>query len=57
MYSIALKKSDHRVYTKEWRVLVPYGSNYNKKKILNAAIQVYSKDPQLLAAALVTILK
>ncbi len=57
MLSIALTKSDHREYTKAWRELLPYGNSYTKKQILGAAIQVYSKDPQLLGAALVTIIK
>lgn len=57
MYSIALNKTDHRLYTNEWRKALSYGSQYTKKQILNAAIQVYSNDPQLLGAALVTILK
>lgn len=55
MLSIALSNTDHKAYTKAWREALPYGSNYSKKQVLEAAIKIYAKDPRLLGAAIVTI--
>ena len=54
MLSIALEKSNHRVYTNDWRRL-PYGETYSAQKILGASIEIYRNNPQLLGAAIYTI--
>ena len=57
MLSIALSKADHKQYTKKWRGLLPYGSSYKDKRILETAIKIYSDNPKLLGAAIYTIAK
>ena len=55
MLSTALTSSKHQAFTSKWRELAPYGGNYDKKKVLSAAIGVYRNDPQLLGVAIFTI--
>jgi hypothetical protein len=55
MLSIALSTADHRVYTNEWRRLLEYGVKHSDKKVLQADIDIYSDNHELLAAAIYTI--
>ena len=55
MFSIALSKADHQAYTKAWRDALPYGNNYSRKQVLQAAIKIYANNSSLLGAAIVTI--
>ena len=55
MFSVALSKTNHQDYTSAWRKALPYGKNYSKKQVLQAAIDIYSNDPRMLGAAIVTI--
>ena len=56
MLSIALSEPAHKVYTKAWRAILPYGNTYSKTQILGAAIKVYAKTPSLLITAVKTLL-
>ena len=55
--SIGLTKSKHQFYTQEWRKLLPYGSVYSKKEILESAISIYGNDYRMLGTAIFTITK
>ena len=48
MGSVALSKSQHRVYTNAWRKALPYGRQYTASDVLNAAKTVYANAPDLL---------
>ena len=56
MLSVALSKSEHQLFTKAWRAVLPYGNSYSKTQIFGAAMKIYSKSPKLLLTALKTIL-
>ena len=55
MYSIALTKAEHQVFTKAWRAALPYGQNYSTRQVLSTAVKIYSKSPSLLVSALKTL--
>lgn len=57
MPSIALPQSKHRDYTTKWRQHVPYGTRPERKEVLSAAISIYADDPEMLGAAIYTIVK
>ena len=57
MLSIALTKSDHRVYTNAWRAELPYGSTYSSFEVFKASVNVYGHDPQLMGAAVETLFR
>ena len=52
MASVALTPAEHRVFTNEWRRLLPYGGTYSKEYIIEIAYKVYKNNPQLLEFAL-----
>ena len=55
MLSIALSTADHRVFTNKWRMALEYGVKHSDKEVLEAAIEIYGKNHELLAAAIYTI--
>ena len=56
MLSIALTKSEHRVYTNAWRIEIGYKTGpHTKPKIWGAAQKIYIDRPDLLEAARITI--
>ena len=55
MLSIALSTADHRVFTNKWRTALEYGVKHSDKEVLEAAIEIYGKNHELLAAAIYTI--
>ena len=58
MLSIALTKSDHRVYTNAWRQAIGYGTGpHTPETIWAAAKKVYINRPDLLEAARKTIFR
>lgn len=58
MLSIALTKSEHRVYTNAWREQIPYATGrHSREEIWNAAKNIYADRPDLLEAARKTIFR
>ena len=55
MLSIALSTADHRVFTNKWRTALGYGVKHSDKEVLEAAIEIYGQNHELLAAAIYTI--
>lgn len=55
MLSIALSKTDHRVYTNKWRQALPYGKAYTADEIWGVAMDISRDDPALLDAARKTL--
>ena len=55
MLSIALSTADHRVFTNKWRTALEYGVKHSDKEVLEAAIEIYGQNHELLAAAIYTI--
>lgn len=54
MLSIALSKTDHRTYTKQWRSL-RYGKRHELQDILKTGARIYYNNPKLMAAFLLTL--
>ena len=52
MASVALTKSEHAVFTREWRKLLPYGTYHTKDEIIEAVQIIYKNYPELLEIAL-----
>jgi hypothetical protein len=58
MLSIALTKSDHRVYTNAWREAIGYKTGpHTPQEIWVAAQKIYIDRPDLLEAARKTIFR
>ena len=55
MPSIALTKDVHRKFTNKWREIIGYGVPFDRKTLMEAAIRIYADDPELLGAAIYTI--
>ena len=56
MLSVELTKAEHKVFTKAWKMALPYSADYSKKQIFKAAVKIYIKKPRLLISAIKTIL-
>ena len=54
MFSIVLTKADHRAYTNQWRKL-SYGKKHTINDVIATGVRMYSKDPDIMAAFLLTL--
>lgn len=58
MFSVALTKEEHQLFTQRWRKAIPYNSDYSsltKSQLWSAARKVYQDYPELMEAAKRTI--
>ena len=55
MLSTVLSKNEHRGYTNAWRKLMPYGNVYDMQIVLKTGARIYSDNPKLMAAFLLTL--
>lgn len=57
MPSIILPPDKHQIYTNKWRKLAPYKKEFNYDTIIRAAANIYNTEPELLGAAIYTMIK
>ena len=55
MGCVAVTKTEHLLFTNQWRSLIPYGTIPNKETIWEAAKQIYADYPALLETARATL--
>lgn len=55
MLSVVLSKTEHRAYTNAWRTELPYGVSHDFQSVLQTGAQIYSNNPKLMAAFLLTL--
>ena len=55
MLSVVVGKSEHRTYTNAWRAALPYGVSHDLQSVLQTGAKIYSSNPRLMAAFLLTL--